>query len=337
MTDIPVIDIGPFLAGADAVTAPAAVEAAATSLGFLQVVGHGIPVEALDGAYDAMARLSGLPQDAKRAHLSDGHPYRGLHLNRDASGAVRQERFLVSRFDGPTEAMAGGVPPELADFFFPNIWPDLAGFRAGITELFRQTHALAAKMMSLLAVGLGLERGYFEPVLEPNASTFAVNHYPARGEPFHGADVPVLFAEHADGNTLTILHQRGSYNGLQIRILDRAAGEPEWLDIPVVEEAFVINVGELMTRWTNDHWPSTRHRVVASREEGDSRTTLTTFHMPALGARVAPLPVWGGVEDPHYEAVTPYEWERTFMAKNYERRALEVDPKVQHFVESLRS
>jgi isopenicillin N synthase-like dioxygenase len=332
--DIPVIDIGDFLAGRNADDAARQVEAAATTLGFLQIVGHGVPAEAIDGVYDAMGRLSSLPPEAKQAYLSEGHPYRGFHMNRDQAGKVRQERFLVSRFDDIDSAVAGGVPADLADFFFSNIWPEIDGFRAAVTELFGHTNALAGRMMSLFALALGLEADYFATMLEPNASTFAINHYPARGEALGPEGPPVLFAEHADGNTLTILHQRGSYEGLQIRPL---GGAGEWTYIPVVDDAFVINVGELMTHWTNDHWPSTRHRVLASSDPEASRTTLTTFHMPALDAVVAPLAVCGGREDPHYDAVTPYEWERAFMARNYQRRALEVDPKVRDFLEALPS
>ena len=94
-----------------------------------------------------------------------------------------------------------------------------------------------------------------------------------------------------------------------------------------MDNALVINVGELMTRWTNDHWSSTRHRVVPAQGPNDSRTTLTTFHMPALDAVIAPLEVCVGDNDPHYGPVTPYECERDFMARNSMRRALEVDPR----------
>ena len=128
-----------------------------------------------------------------------------------------------------------------------------------MTGLFTITNALAGRLMRLVAVALGLDADWFDTMLEPNASTFAVNHYPPRDEAA-GTDEPeLLFAEHADGNTLTVLHQRGTYTGLQVQPLD----EPDtWIGIPVVDNAFVINVGELMTRWTNDHWPSTRHRVL---------------------------------------------------------------------------
>jgi isopenicillin N synthase-like dioxygenase len=330
--EIPVIDIEGFLAGEDLVTAPRAVEAAASRYGFLQIVGHGIPAAPMNAVYDAMDRLHSLPEAVKQSYVSQGHPYRGFHMNRDSRGRVRQERFLVSRFDDRAAAIAGGVPPELSDFFYPNIWPEIDGFKDAVSGLFTVTNALAGQLMGLVAVALGLEASWFDPMLEPNASTFAVNHYPPR-EDQAGTDEPeLLFAEHADGNTLTILHQRGTYTGLQVTPL----GEPgTWIGVPVVDHAFVINVGELMTRWTNDHWPSTRHRVLPAEGPGDSRTTLTTFHMPALDAVVAPLEVCGGKDDPHYGPVTPYEWERDFMARNAKRRALEVDPKVRQFLEAL--
>jgi isopenicillin N synthase-like dioxygenase len=332
VNEIPVIDIEGFLAGEDRRAAPAAVEAAASSIGFLQVVGHGVPEARMDAVYDAMDRLHALPEETRREYVSEGHPYRGFHMNRDEAGRIRQERFLVSRFEDEAEAVAGGVPAQYADFFYPNIWPAVDGFREAVTALFEATNALAGRLMGLVAVALGLPETWFDGMLEPNASTFAINHYPPRMAAAGGGEPALLFAEHADGNTLTVLHQRGTYTGLQVQPLDEAGA---WIDIPVVDHAFVINVGELMTRWTNDHWPSTRHRVVPALGPGDSRTTLTTFHMPALDARVAPLEVCGGADDPHYEPVTPYEWERAFMARNAARRALEIDPKVQQFLKSL--
>lgn len=333
MNEIPVIDIEGFLDGTDLVTAPRAVEAAASSIGFLQIVGHGVPAPAINAVYDAMARLDALPEAVKQAYVSEGHPYRGFHMNRDSQGRIRQERFLVSRFEDRDDAIAGGVPAELSDFFYPNIWPAVDGFRDAVTGLFTITNALAGRLMGLVAVALGLEASWFSTMLEPNASTFAVNHYPPRAEEAGNGEPGLLFAEHADGNTLTVLHQRGTYNGLQVQPLDEPGG---WIEIPVVDNAFVINVGELMTRWTNDHWPSTRHRVLPAEGPDDSRTTLTTFHMPALDAVVAPLAAWGGESDPHYDPVTPYEWERAFMARQRDRQALKVDPKVQDFVNSLR-
>jgi len=171
--------------------------------------------------------------------------------------------------------------------------------------------------MRLVAVALGLDASWFDNMLEPNASTFAVNHYPPRSE----AAGPTS-RNCCSPSTPTATRSRsctsGAPTGLQVQPVDEPG---TWIGIPVVDDAFVVNVGELMTRWTNDHWPSTRHRVLPADGPGDSRPTLTTFHMPALDAVVAPLEVCGGKDDPHYAPVTPYEWERDFMARSSKRRA----------------
>ena len=246
MSEIPVIDISSHLAGGDSRGAAAAIDAAATEVGFFQIVGHGFDERCLDAVYEAVSALHRLPESIKEGLISpSGHPYRGVHLKRDETGIVRQERFLATRYDDPDEAIANGVSPELADFFDPNVWPDeVPAFRDAVRELFVQSQQLGHRMMELFALAFGLDADYFDPSIEPNASSFAVNHYPARGAPLD-VDPTVLFAEHTDGNTLTVLHQRGDYEGLEVQRLDRS---DEWIPVPVRDDAFVINLGELMTR-----------------------------------------------------------------------------------------
>ena len=335
MSAIPVIDIGEFLAGGDGSRAAAEIGAAAVTVGFFQVIGHGVDPTLLDAAYNRMRAVSALPIAAKdRLMAANGHPYRGLHLNRDREGVVRQERFLASRFDDPAAAIAGGVDPQLADYFYPNSWPtEVPAFRTDVGELFTATQRLAGRIMQLFALALELGPDGFDGVIEPNSSGFAINYYPPRNEPLPH-DPTVIFDEHSDGNTLTILHQRGDYEGLQVQRLD-AGGT--WTPVPVRDDAFVINLGELMTRWTNDHWPATRHRVVASSNPEAQRTTITTFHMPSLDTVIAPLPQWGGDTDPHYEPVTTDEWERRFIRRGYTApsETTEHHPKVYEFAASL--
>jgi len=224
----------------------------------------------------------------------------------------------------------GGVPERYADFFAPNAWPDLDGFRAAVTALFTETRQPGGELMRLFAPALDLPAGYFDPWLEPDSSSCSINYYPARHAPLE-TDPTVIFDEHFDGGTLTILHQRGTYDGLQIRTLDG-----DWFNVPIVPEAFVINMGELMTRWTNDRRPATRHRVVAAADPDGHRTTLTTFHLPSVQAPIVPLPSCGGVENPRYGPVTPYEGESRFIRKTYaERRYTVPDPATDGYLAAL--
>jgi isopenicillin N synthase-like dioxygenase len=155
-----------------------------------------------------------------------------LTTNIDAEGKVRSLRVHASHFDDAQDAEAAGVNPAYSDFFSPNVWPEqVAGYRSAITELFARTQDLGAQLMRLFAVALDLPFDYFDELVEPNSSSCSINYYPARHAPLT-EDPTVIFDEHFDGGTLTMLHQRGTYEGLQIKDL-----QGNWFPVPVIEEA----------------------------------------------------------------------------------------------------
>lgn len=337
--EIPVIDIGPFLAGGDGAPAAAEIEAAATQVGFFQIVGHGVPTSVLDDVYAAAHAFSALDTATKERFRSP-HPYRGVHLRPDETGTIRLERFLAARFDDADAAIAAGIDPALADYYHPNVWPtEPAGFRAAVEALFAHTQQLGGALMRLFGIALGIGVDGFDGQIEPNASSFAINHYPARGGAAPGVtadgEPELLFHEHSDGNALTVLHQRGEFEGLQVHRLDTPG---RWIPVPVREDAFVINVGRLMSRWTNDHWPATIHRVVASPDPSLQRTTLTTFHMPALHTTIAPIARFVDEHGPLYEPLTTYESEKSSIKSYTQPRkdGLLVDPAVVEFAADTR-
>jgi isopenicillin N synthase-like dioxygenase len=143
--------------------------------------------------------------------------------------------------------------------------------------------------------------------LEPGVSNFAINGYPA----FAGVSESwqrILVASHSDSGTLTILHQRGSYEGLEAQNPDGL-----WVKVPVIPDAFVINLGDLMARWSSGRFAATAHRVVGSDNPSDSRTSLTTFHLPAVDTIIRPLLDPGAMD----ESTTPYEWESSYLRRIY--------------------
>jgi isopenicillin N synthase-like dioxygenase len=329
--EIPVVDISSFLAGGDGGAPAAEIESAATQVGFFQVIGHGVPTSLLDDVYAAASAFSALPVATKEQFRSP-HPYRGVHLRPDEGGTVRLERFLAARYDDADSAIAAGVDPELADYYHPNVWPaEPVEFRPAVEVLFARMQVLGGQLMRLFGIALGIGVDGFDGQIEPNASSFAINHYPApRGGSSARPEPDLLFHEHSDGNSLTLLHQRGEFEGLQVLRLD-APGE--WIPVPVRDDAFVVNVGRLMSRWTNDHWPATRHRVVASPDPSLQRTTLTTFHMPALTTTISPIARFVDEHGPLYEPLTTYESERSSIKSYTQPRqdGLLVDPAVVEF------
>jgi isopenicillin N synthase-like dioxygenase len=307
---IPVIDISGAVDGRSMGRAAALIDDACRSVGFFQIVGHGIDPALLDAVYATAPDLWGLPSDVKwRYHSPEYHAFQGWYTMDDPHGVPLQEKWEIIRFDSPADAIAHGVPERYADHFRPNLWPDAAPrFVDATRACFAATRAVGHRVMALFAVALGLPPGWFDDALCLDASYFAVNSYPGRSTEPPGT---VCIPEHADSGTLTLLHQRGNYEGLEVKLRsgDRIA-------VPVIDEAVLVNIGELMVRWTGGRWVATRHRVVTG-EPGTSRTSITTFHTPSVDAVITPVPTVTPVEGIDCTPVTVYEWEPRFLLRSF--------------------
>lgn len=330
-TVVPVIDISGFLAGTDLVTAPAAIDEAARTSGFFQIRGHGISPAEIDDAYRVAHQLDALPREVKDTLRSpSGHPFRGLMTNYDLDGKLCSEGFTISRFDSPEDAEQHGVPSEFSDYFDNNVWPPIDDFEPVMRKWSATMRALGTTMMRIFAAGLGLPVDYFDDATGLDASTSTIRSYPARHAP-PAKSPTVIFDEHFDGGMLTMLHQRGTYQGLEVKTLDG-----KWFPVPVHDDALVINMGELMTRWTNGRWPATRHRVVAAADPEGYRYTLPTFFNVSVDTVIDPLPTTLGTDGARFEPVTVYQWARRHLATTYrERKHTTVPEAAEAFVARL--
>jgi isopenicillin N synthase-like dioxygenase len=343
---IPVIDIGPAVPGWAGVVAPAvpgragvvapavggragvvapavrgdragvvaAIRQACTEVGFLQITGHGIGPDLLDAVYGSVPRLAGLTPAEKAALLSPtGHRFRGLVGATDDEGRMLHESLQVNVYDTAADALAAGVDGRFAAYFHPNVWPAISGLRPAWLACAAATRRLGHTLMGLFAEALDLPESYFESCFDRDVTQFGINWYP----PQPVVDEPrerVLTRAHADSGVLTILHQRGSYQGLQVLSRDRT-----WIDVPVLDDAFVINIGHLMHRWTNATWPATMHRVVASGDPSASRISIVTFFLPSVDTVIAPLPTMVGAGGAVFPPVMEYDWESQYLqSEGYE-------------------
>jgi isopenicillin N synthase-like dioxygenase len=305
---IPVIDIAPASDRDGRAAVVAAIRQACTNVGVLQITGHGVPLDLLDAVYDSVDRLARLTPDEKAALLSPtGHRFRGLVDGRDEDGRVLVESLQVNVYDTPADAVAAGVDERYRSYFHPNVWPDIPGLRAAWLACAAATRRLGLTLMGLFAETLDLPASYFAPCFDLDVTQFGINWYPPQ-PPVDDPRARVLTRAHADSGVLTILHQRGGYEGLQVLSRDGT-----WVDVPVLGEAFVINIGHLMHRWTNATWPATMHRVVASGDPAAFRTSIVTFFLPAVDTVIAPLPTMVGFEGPRFPAVMQYNWESEYL------------------------
>jgi isopenicillin N synthase-like dioxygenase len=295
LLDVPVIDIAPFRLGGEADKQAVAeqVDRACRDIGFLVIRGHGVDADLIARTRAVSNAFFDLPLAEKKRvirpapHVTRG--YIGMHdeslaRSRDAEayGSDLNESLMIGPVDAP--------PPEVAEsggaHFAPNLWPDApAELRATWSEYYRAMGTLAATVMRMFAVALKLPEDHFEASLTHHISRLRVRNYPAQDVP--PAPGQIRAGAHSDYGSLTLLATEDKPGGLQVC---NAAGE--WRDVPIVPDAYIVNIGDLMARWTNDTWVSTLHRVVnppLDAGAGARRLSLVFFHNPNHDARIESL------------------------------------------------
>ncbi|KAH9889734.1 putative isopenicillin N synthetase [Xylariomycetidae sp. FL2044] len=134
----------------------------------------------------------------------------------------------------------------------PNAWPEMPGFRETVAEYYAELLSLARRMIKLFAEVLLLPPDFFDSLVSTPGAMGRLIHYP----PQRASDADALgIGAHTDIECFTILCQ-GDVPALQI-----LNAEGEWIQAPPVPGTFVVNIGDMLARWTNDRFISTVHRV----------------------------------------------------------------------------
>lgn len=283
-TDIPVVDLGRWQdaeSAAERDTLARELTSICHEIGFFQLVGHGVPAAFLARYFDSLEQFFELDDDTKasidkaRSPFMRGWERVGAELTNNR--VDHREQLDVSTENPPYPA---GVEPAYLRLDGPNQWvPNdvLPGFRDVVEEFFTRMGAVAEELMRVLSVGLGLDADHLHRVFGERPLSFAkLIRYPRT--PDGGAGVN----PHHDAGFLTLLVQHG-VGGLQIE--SPAGGE--WIDVPPRDDAFVVNLGEMLQEMTGRYFVATTHRVVAT----EPRYSSGYFHGPDLRARLDPLPI----------------------------------------------
>ena len=177
----------------------------------------------------------------------------------------------------------------------PNQWPaDPAAFTPTLREYFGVMTSLGRRIVSAFALVLELPEDYFEQYFTTPMATAGPLHYP----PHDGTvtEEQLGAGAHTDYGAVTLLAQ-DDVGGLQVRNVDG-----RWLNVPPIRDAFVVNVGDMMARWTNDLFTSTVHRVINT--SGRERYSIPFFFDPNYDAGVTALPSCVTVDRPARYAPT---------------------------------
>jgi isopenicillin N synthase-like dioxygenase len=269
----------------------AEVDAICRATGFVSLVGHNVPQQTISGLWRQAEAFFALPTEAKLAAKAPypGYPYGYLPPLAEAlarSKGVDSPPDLKESFNGGPEATPPGLDDKdaLAFCYAPTIWPPAPeNFVAAWRAYYRAMEALAARVMRVFAVALELPEDFFAPFIDAPISALRALNYPALEQP--PAAGQIRAGAHTDYGSLTILLPQAGSRGLEI------FSQGVWTEVLPAPGAFVVNIGDLMARWTNDRWVSTLHRVVVPQDGGaERRQSLAFFHQPNWSATIAPLP-----------------------------------------------
>lgn len=269
----------------------AEVDAICRSTGFLAISGHGVPQAVIDGVWSKAHGFFDLPPEIKEKVRAPfpGYPYGYLGPGAEALAKSKGQDTppdLKESFNGGPLSKPEGLTDSqaLAFCYADTIWPDEpAGFRTAWEAYYRAMEDLAARIMRVFAVALDLPERFFDATIDQPISALRALNYPeTQVQPKPGQ---LRAGAHTDYGSLTILLPQPGSGGLQI-----FTPEGEWREVPPVAGAFVINIGDLMARWTNDRWVSTLHRVVNSDGSAARRQSLAFFHQPNWHQEIACIP-----------------------------------------------
>lgn len=350
---IPIVDFSPFPHGPLEAKQQAAhlIDSAFRSLGFVYLSNHGIPPEKVSSCFTHSKAFFSLPSSTK---LLAPHPPGGAHhrgysppgLEHVTQHTYDKDSIAASR-ETPDykESFESGNPNDASQ---PNIWlpeEELPGFRACMEEFFELCAGLVHRVLDALSLALGVPEPGLAKTHDEALFQLRLLRYPAIEAAQLREGRRNRINAHSDFGTLTLLFQDG-VGGLEIEDPNHPG---RFNRVGAVENAVLLNVGDLMARWSNDRWRSTVHRVglpppktmripgpgvntEGQRSEGKvveleeeegavvpERYSIPFFATANMDTVVEALPgTWSEDNPKKYEAVTAWEYVQKRMAALYD-------------------
>jgi isopenicillin N synthase-like dioxygenase len=291
---IPLIDFAPFLAGDGAARRKVAGEIAAAceTIGFLYLVNHGVPAAKLEAVFAAARFFFALPEAVRMrpellctASQTRGYmPLRARHY--PGTGAPDEMEAFKVQIELPTDDSDIRAGNRIHQ---PNRWPEgCPEFRATVLDYFAEMTLLSSELLRAFALALDLPEAHFLQFYRKPMTQLSLLHYPP--QPPSAPEDEYGIRPHADATAFTILAQ-DEIGGLEVKgVADR------WIRAVPIPGTYVVNIGNMMARWTNDRFASTMHRVF--NRTGRERYSVPFFGIPDFDAVVSCLPTCEGPGNP---------------------------------------
>jgi isopenicillin N synthase-like dioxygenase len=279
---LPIIDFTAVRAHDAAGTqrAARAIRGACLTDGFFYITNHGVPDPVIEAVYAEGQRFFRQPPETKRQAAVNAR-HRGFNALGDAlmyeARKPDHKEFFSIGLDLPEDDLDVLAGEKLRG---PNNWPpDMPAFRAALEAYYAAMLACGADLMRAVAVSLDLDADFFVARYGKPLQRTQIVYYPP--QPVELGEDQFGVAPHSDFGCITLLWQ-DSNGGLEV--LERSTRR--WIPAPPIEGTLVVNVADLLARWTNDRYASTPHRVI--NRSGHERLSIATFHDPDYKALVDP-------------------------------------------------
>ena len=298
MNELPIVDMSGVREGNSQRVAQAAAEihAAFTTVGFLYIANHGLAESVIAEALREAQGFFRQPVEKKR-EVAINKRHRGFNalgdaLMYEATKPDYKEFYTMGLELGEDDSdVVAGEPLR-----GPNNWPtDRPGLRRAMTRYYDEIGRCGADLLTCVAVSLGLDAGFFKDKYLKRLQRTQIIYYP----PHPQGATPDTFglAPHTDFGCITLLWQ--DQNG-GLEVLERQS--KQWIAAKPIPGTLVVNVGDLLGRWSNDRYASTPHRVI--NKSGRERFSIATFYDPDFKAVVDPRQLGAAEAECKYEPTT---------------------------------
>ena len=255
-----------------------------STAGFAYISYHGIPDELVEKVFQASERFHALPFEEKMKVALDKN-HRGfipINTSTDVNSKLanvkrpnQSESFMIMRED------SADCPDVSQNTYLagPNQWPELADFQEQVSAYHDAMSLLGNRLIYLAAIALGMDPTQLLTPFRTPTTWLRLLYYPPTN-PIDGDDL-YGSAPHTDFGALTILAQ-DDIGGLQVQTPSGA-----WINAPHIPGTFVVNVGDMLHRWSNGVLKSTPHRVI--NQSGQPRYSCPFFFDPHVSTEISPV------------------------------------------------
>ncbi|KAL6240666.1 hypothetical protein RBB50_012376 [Rhinocladiella similis] len=286
----PILDFSPFYSNDEEAKAKliAQVRKCCLHNGFFQIVGHNVPSDLQEGVLKCVKEFFSMPQADKELVLKEkntwnrGYEKIGSQILEAGTAPDLKEGFYIGE----------EIPTDHPYFIHkrlnsgPNFWPEtmenVGDFKSTCMSYYNAMHALARDVLAVIAQTLDLDPRYFKDFTTDAVATLRFLHYPPQ-PPDSDEKISRGIGAHTDFGSVTLLMQ-DEVDGLQV--YEKSTNE--WLDVVPVKGAYVVNLGDMFQRWSNDLYVSNTHRVI--NKSGKERYSIPFFYSGNPDYKIECLP-----------------------------------------------